>query len=124
MLILHYRTPKAKLGERPTACGGAMMVRRTLEPVADQVSGAVGDLAPSGDETSAFLQRFSVAYEFPVVFTSAIFDPGNPTLVETLARLEPDRRHRCLVFVDEGLVAARPGLPDEIRAYAAAHRGR
>jgi len=74
--------------------------------------------------TRTHLQRFSVAYEFPVVFTAGLFSPDNPVLADTLARLEPDRRHRCLVFVDEGVLAARPGLADDIRAYAGRYRDR
>ncbi|BCX19175.1 MAG: 3-dehydroquinate synthase [Geminicoccaceae bacterium] len=71
--------------------------------------------------TATYLQRFTVAYEYPVVFTEGLFRPDNPVLADTLRRLEPDRRHRCLVFVDEGLLAVRPGLAREIEAYARAH---
>jgi 3-dehydroquinate synthase len=73
-------------------------------------------------ETLTHVQRFSVGYEFPVVFTAGLFSPGNPTLAESVSRLEPDRCHRCLVFVDDGVLAARPGLTDDIRAYAERHR--
>jgi len=71
--------------------------------------------------TTTYLQRFTVAYEYPVVFTEGLFRPDNPVLARTLARLEPDRRHRCLVFVDEGLLAVRLGLAREIEAYARHH---
>ncbi|MCL6607466.1 MAG: 3-dehydroquinate synthase [Geminicoccaceae bacterium] len=71
--------------------------------------------------TTTYLQRFTVAYEYPVVFTEGLFRPDNPVLAHTLARLEPDRRHRCLVFLDEGLLAVRPGLAREIEAYARHH---
>jgi 3-dehydroquinate synthase len=70
------------------------------------------------------LQRFAVAYEYPVHFTEFLFDPANPVLVEALARHEPQRRHRCLVFVDDGLLEARPGLVDEITDYARHHAAR
>jgi 3-dehydroquinate synthase len=69
-------------------------------------------------ESAVYLQRFSVDYQYPVYFTENLFDPDNPALVEALARLEPGRRHRCLVFVDDGLLAARPGLVDEITTHA------
>jgi 3-dehydroquinate synthase len=72
-------------------------------------------------ETVHHLQRFSVPYEFPVVFTSGIFAPDNPVLIDILRRLESERQHRCIVFVDEGVAAARPALTDEIRAYARRH---
>ena len=70
------------------------------------------------------LQRFTVAYEYPVHFTERVFDPGNPILADTLAMREPERRHRCVVFVDGGVLEARPGLADEIAAYARHHAAR
>jgi len=70
------------------------------------------------------LQRFTVAYEYPVCFTERVFDPGNPLLAEVLGRLEPERRHRCVAFVDDGVLEARPGLVDEIARYARHHAAR
>ncbi len=69
-------------------------------------------------------QRFSVAYEFPVVFTSRCFSPDNTVLVDTLARLEPEKRHRCLVFIDDGLLQALPELSEHIKQYAEVHNDR
>lgn len=69
-------------------------------------------------------QRFDVAYEFPVCFTKGLFEPENTILVDTLTRLEPEKRHRCLVFVDDGVLGARPALKAAIVAYAKAHRDR
>ena len=71
--------------------------------------------------SSLYLQRFAVNYEYPVHFTNGLFDPANSILRDTLTRLEPGRRHRCLVFVDDGFLAARPSLLAEIEAYANAH---
>lgn len=64
---------------------------------------------------------FSVPYTFPVSFTWDTFAPGNRLLVDTLCRLEPDRRHRILVVVDSHVAAAHPTLSAEINAYAGAH---
>jgi 3-dehydroquinate synthase len=64
------------------------------------------------------LQRFAVPYEFPVAFTEHLFDPANPLLAETLGRVEPERRHRCLVFLDSGVAALRPTLAEDITRYA------
>jgi 3-dehydroquinate synthase len=75
-------------------------------------------------ETIWHRQGFSVAFEFPVVFTSGLFAPGNPVLVDVLCRKEPDRQHRCIVFVDEGVLSVRPSLVEEIRAYGAHHGNR
>lgn len=69
-------------------------------------------------------QRFSVPYEYPVVFTERMLAPENLALVEAMARIEPDKQHRFAVFVDDGLLAARPTLANEIGAYAAAHHER
>lgn len=71
--------------------------------------------------SSLYLQRFVVNYEYPVHFTNGLFDPANTILRDTLTRLEPARRHRCLIFVDDGFLAARPSLLAEIEAYARAH---
>src|SRR5919199_1593757 len=67
------------------------------------------------------VQRFAVAYDFPVVFTRDAFDPDNPTLVEALRRREPAKRHRVAVFVDEGVQRSIPHLVRAIRRYATAH---
>ena len=103
---------------------GPDMRSRTPEPLPDQA--AVHEPGPHSvaGQTTARLQRFSVSYEFPVVFTAGLFQPDNTVLVETLCRLEPDRRHRCVVFVDDGLIAARPSILDEIGAYSARHADR
>ena len=68
-------------------------------------------------------QRFSVPFEYPVCFTEGLFSPGNPVLRDAVCRLEPELRHRCVVFVDDGLLAKRPGLIGEIERYADQHAG-
>ena len=69
-------------------------------------------------------QRFSVPFEYPVVFTRGLFQPENPAFVEAIARREPDRAHRLLVFVDQGLLDADPELPGRIERFCDAHRDR
>ncbi len=63
-------------------------------------------------------QEFAVRFQYPVHFTERVFDPDNPTLADVLSRLEPDRRHRCLVFIDDGLLKVLPSLAADIEAYA------
>jgi 3-dehydroquinate synthase len=77
--------------------------------------------APGRTGTTVHRQQFSVPYEFPVYFTDNIFDPANESLVEAMCRLEPDKRHRCLFFVDDGLIKAQPELVENIKAYTAHH---
>lgn len=73
-------------------------------------------------QTTTHWQRFSVPYEYPVVFTRRIFDADNPALREAISRLEPERQHRVIVFVDDGLNAADAQLAASIAAYATQHR--
>jgi 3-dehydroquinate synthase len=65
-----------------------------------------------------YLQKFTVRYEYPVLFTRDVFSPANPIFVETLARLESNYRHNVMVFIDDGLATVE-GLPSRITAYAA-----
>jgi 3-dehydroquinate synthase len=66
-------------------------------------------------------QRFSVEFEYPVVFCRGALAPSEPTLVWSISRREPERRHPVFVVLDDGLVAARPSLPAEVEGYVAAH---
>ena len=89
--------------------------------MAERIRSARGTSAAKARDEDVHVQRFTITYEYPVHFTDGLLRPDNPTLAQALARLEPDRRHRCIVFVDDGITAVRPGIGDEICAYAAAH---
>jgi 3-dehydroquinate synthase len=93
----------------------------TPESVSHQGQAGPDPIISSSPRDTVRLQSFSVAYQFPVVFTTGLFQPENPVLVETLRRLERDREHRCLFFVDDGLLTTRPSLSGEITAYAKRH---
>jgi 3-dehydroquinate synthase len=68
-------------------------------------------------------QRFTVAYEYPVVFTRDAFDPENPVVVEAIRGRAPSpKRHRLAVFADEGVLAAMPHLEHVLHRYENAHR--
>jgi len=67
-------------------------------------------------------QRFSVPFEFPVYFTDELFAPENPILLQTVTRLEPQKRHRIIIFVDDGLQKAIPTLGDMIARYVEHHK--
>lgn len=73
-------------------------------------------------QTVTHVQRFSVPFEFPVVFTENIFDPNNTALRDVICRIEPAKRHRVIIFVDDGLIAGCPGLVAGIKGYAQHHR--
>lgn len=73
---------------------------------------------------SVYLQKITVAYEYPVCFTSDVFAPHNPDFVEAVARKEPGRRHRIFVVVDRAVAEAWPQLVANVRRYAERHRDR
>lgn len=83
----------------------------------DRAAGCIGSVA-----TVWHQQSFTLNYNFPVVFTSGLFAQDNTVLVEVLGRIEPDKQHRCMVFIDEGCVVAHPSLIEDIRAYSDRHR--
>lgn len=62
-------------------------------------------------------QRFSVPFEYPIVFTRGIFGPESRVLAEVIARAEPEKTHRCLVFLDEGVLAAQPSLGRRVHEW-------
>ena len=71
--------------------------------------------------TETHRQSFSINYNYPVYFTRDLFDPANPCLQQALSAVEPDKRHRCALFVDEGVTLAAPNLLPRIARHAAAH---
>ena len=70
------------------------------------------------------VQRFALDYTFPVYFTHDAFAPANPVFLDTLTRLEPDRRHRFFFVLDAGVAAAQTALLDQVECYTAAHASR
>jgi 3-dehydroquinate synthase len=91
------------------------------ETVVDDASGVIPEEElRRRSPTHTYLQSFTVAYEYPVVFTRDLFAPANRVLVDTLARMEPNRCHKVAVFIDDGIGSSKE-LPARISAYAAAH---
>jgi len=68
-----------------------------------------------------YVQQFSVPFTYPVYFSENIFATENAVFVQALTRLESERRHRFVVFVDEGVSSAWPGLSEAITNYAEAN---
>jgi 3-dehydroquinate synthase len=78
---------------------------------------------PSQSIEDVSVQSFSVTYKYPVIFTRDAFAPGNSCFVDALSRREPHKPHRCLIYVDTGVLAAVPKLAMQIERYIAAHAG-
>ena len=59
----------------------------------------------------------AVNFEYPVYYSQGVFEPENRALVDTVTRLELNKLHRVIVFVDEGVAASWPDLQKMIAAY-------
>lgn len=66
-----------------------------------------------------YRQELNVPFTYEVVFTRDLFAPGNDTLAETIPH--KDGPSRAAFFIDAGVLARHPGLPERIRAWAQAH---
>jgi 3-dehydroquinate synthase len=66
-------------------------------------------------------QRFSVEFEYPVVFCDDALSPTDSHLLWAITRREPERRHPVMFVADAGLAAAWPDLAQQVQNYAAAH---
>lgn len=71
----------------------------------------------------AYIQRFGVTFEYPVYFTHGAFEPVNDVLVRAARRLEPERVHRFVAIIDDGVANTRPDLVAAVAAYSRAHAG-
>lgn len=90
--------------------------------VGKALSDALTKVEATGEER-AFVQRFSISYEFPVYFTRDVFSECNPALFEALTRTAGVRRRRVLVVVDDGVLHEMPDLPRKITAYLSSAGG-
>lgn len=68
-----------------------------------------------------YVQRFRVAYEYPVHFTRDLFAPSNPVLADVLKQF-PETPRRLLVYVDDGVARAWPKLPEAVRTWCDRNR--
>lgn len=66
-------------------------------------------------------QSFAVPFTYTVAFTHGLFASENRLFVETLSSREPEKCHRCLFFIDEGVLKADPELATKIKTYVARH---
>lgn len=62
-------------------------------------------------------QRFSIDFDYPVVFTRGVFDPANGTLIEAVGRRLGERPHQVMVFVDSGVAEAFSDVVSRIESY-------
>jgi 3-dehydroquinate synthase len=97
-------------------------VSRLAEMVSDEEN-AMLDI-PSQVVSDVRLQSLNINYEYPVIFTRDAFNPSNRCLVEALTRKETGKRHRCAIFIDDGVLSAKPDLADRIAEYASLHATR
>jgi 3-dehydroquinate synthase len=73
------------------------------------------------NETIIHQEIFAADFDYPVIFGRDLFNPANPTLVETLTRRQDNRRLRAIVFVDSGVAENWPDLSTRISSYFTRH---
>ena len=66
-------------------------------------------------------QTITVPYAFPVAFTRDLFGAGDEALSRFLAETGPLLPHPMLIYVDDGLARAWPGLERVMGNWASAH---
>ena len=93
------------------------MITQTVDTSATQEASSHNE--PSN--TSVHQAQFNVTYQYPVAFTSDAFNPANRVLVDLLCTLEPDKQHRVLLLVDDGVVNGTPSLATQWLGYVAHH---
>jgi 3-dehydroquinate synthase len=95
------------------------MVRPATEPLADATDAGP---APAPDvgliPDHVVRQSFTVAFDYPVVFTTDALAVDNPALLWAIAWREPNRRHRVLAVLDDGVARAWPLLGADLAGYA------
>ena len=64
---------------------------------------------------------FSVPFDYPIYFTTGAFDPANRTFLEAVTRLEGDKKHRLMVFIDERIAEDIPEMTEQLKAYIASN---
>lgn len=77
--------------------------------------------APKEPNPEVIWQRFAVPFEYPVCFTEGLFDTDNSLLLDTLVRLEPHKKHRIAVFIDQGVLQQHENLIAKIHTYLSVH---
>jgi 3-dehydroquinate synthase len=65
-------------------------------------------------------QPIQVTFSYPVIFTTGLFSPSNPTF-QNVFRQQPPHPARILFVLDHGVVEAHPSLTRAIEAYCNAH---
>jgi len=69
------------------------------------------------EAADVYHQRIDVPFDYPVHFTHGLLDEGNDLLADVLARRGERRRHRAIVYVDEGLAAVQNDLIARVKEY-------
>lgn len=62
-------------------------------------------------------QRFTVSFDYPVIFTSGLFEPENTVLADLL-RQGGRESNRALVVIDSEVARLNPGLLERLSRYA------
>lgn len=68
-------------------------------------------------QPDVYHQSVTVTWDFPIVFSQGIFALTNHHFLEALTRLEPEKKHRLIVFLDDGVIHSDPAITTRIVDY-------
>ncbi len=66
-------------------------------------------------------QKFTAAYEYPVIFTNDAFNPKNKAFRNTVEQAGK-HQHRVLIIIDSGVMENHPTLTSQIDSYFSQHK--
>src|SRR5262245_53795885 len=67
-------------------------------------------------------QQFTVAFRYPVHFTTGVFNESNPLLHRTLTGSSVRRPTDLVAIIDDGVVNAHPAIIQQVEIYLGRHR--
>jgi len=70
---------------------------------------------------SQIQQNLNYSIEYPIIFTEGVFDPSNPVLAQAMDRLNENRVHRAMVFIDSNVADLLPQVTQHITQYFEAY---
>ena len=77
--------------------------------------------SPPKSQTAVHHAQFSVAFDFPVAFTSDVFATSNDTLVNIVNKLEDNKCHRAMLVIEAAVARYHTGLSEQFLDYASFH---
>ena len=73
------------------------------------------------NNTETYEQKFTVSYDYPVLFTRDLFEKDNPLLSSVTNRNGGKQPYRIMIYIDSGVIDESPELIHKIEEHFNAH---